>query len=118
MAVRARMSSSDVLVWYHVDDRLRRIMPAEPSAATLTVVAHSWLRSDSTSIAECATGNSAWAAVDVITPAGTPAPVNALWVAQPDGTTQIRLRMPAAGTYVLRVHRVNGTRTQILLVGR
>lgn len=118
VAVRTRMSSSDVLVWYHVDERLRGIIPAVSSAVTPSVVAHSWLRPDSTAIAECATGNSAWSAVDVITPAGTPAPVNALWVAQPDGITQIRLRMPAAGTYVLRVHRVNGTRTQILLVVR
>ena len=118
VAVRTRMSSNDVLVWYRVDDRLRRIMPMESPAATPTGVAHSWLRPDSTSIAECATGSSAWAAVDVVTPAGSPAPVNALWVARPDGITQIRLRMSAAGTYVLHVRRVNGTRTQILLVVR
>lgn len=79
VAMRTPMSSRDVLVWYHVDDRLRGIMPAVSSATTPTLVTHSWLRTDSTAIAEGATGDSVWAAVDMVTPAGTPAPVKALW---------------------------------------
>ena len=114
LPVSVKGKSSDLLLWYLIDDVDEKIQSHILQAWNSTNVLYSTLNAENVTTLEVPTGKVLWKSVSIYTPDGTESQIPVRWKLKDSGITNIELEMQHAATQEIRVFKNDGSMERYL----